>query len=563
MTPRPRSISGRRSVGTVLTHTTTALGHKNHMSHYDQPSVPLLLHASPTRIRAPAYYLSAVFRAALTNTLKSVFGTGLLAMPWAFAELEKEGMLPHAIMICILLGVWSFYTMYLIYRCAALAWPVEAGYGELVTAALGQNGGIICSINLVLHQVMCVAAYLVFIGDNLQDVVDGTYRSSHFVLIAAIPIVCLCWLRDVRALGTASAIGTAALLLALCLVLHEGCGHAGTGAGSAADGPLLTAAAPLDTHRPMHKHSRLHTAPLASEKAPETSDEAAAYSAIGETDGRRLLRLALPAGRIDLAKLGSFVGITIFTFAGHSEVVPVALSLLEGGPRAHPRDVPYGLIVFLVAAVAIPIFLGFALVANHCFDGAPSRNILLSVHSNAAAILKALMAAAVVFTCPLKMFPAFEITEAALGLVGSRGAEVAPAPFEDTPATASPRSSMSSSRQPPGKDFEAVGSGRRTLLRNGQRTALVLLSVLLALECPDFEFLVAFIGAFCMGLIAYVLPPLMYCALLIRREELEDRAGSSRGATLVALLGHGVLFILGLLVLVGGTYQVLRAKLQL
>ena len=100
---------------------------------------------------------------------------------------------------------------------------------------------------------------------------------------------------------------------------------------------------------------------------------------------------------------------------------------------------------------------------------------------------------------------------------------------------------------------------RVVVMRNAQRTALVLLSVLLALALPDFEFLVAFIGAFCMGLIAYVLPPLMVCTLLLKREERQE-SGSLGVLTLASLLGHGLLCALGVLVFAGGTFQVVREK---
>ena len=80
---------------------------------------------------------------------------------------------------------------------------------------------------------------------------------------------------------------------------------------------------------------------------------------------------------------------------------------------------------------------------------------------------------------------------------------------------------------------------------------LALGSSALALLLPDFGFLVAIVGALCMGLIAFVLPPAIYLAL-------EAKQGLGR-ATLAA---HGALLALGLLVTVGATGKVLAAKLQ-
>ena len=153
----------------------------------------------------------------MVNTLKSVLGTGLLAMPWALLQLRSH--LSIAISLCVLLGLWSCYTMALLHDCTVLAWPAARGYSELVTTALGPPGGVVCAVNLVLHQILCTASYLVFIGDSLQDVFGGS--AALYIASAAPPVVLLCWLRDVRALSPASAVGTAALVVALIVIVYH------------------------------------------------------------------------------------------------------------------------------------------------------------------------------------------------------------------------------------------------------------------------------------------------------------------------------------------------------
>ena len=311
------------------------------------------------------------FYAALLNTLKSVFGTGLLALPWAFLQLQQSNMLSIAIGLATLLGAWSFYTMLLIFKCTVLAWPA-GGYGELVTRALGGRGGMLCSANLVLHQVMCVAAYLVFIGDNLQDVLGG--RAATYILASAVPVVLLCWLRDIRALGKYSAVGTTALLLALCLVLHEGC---------------TTRAVPPHalgtTHHPPHPHARrmLRRSKPVDQQTIRGSklwqgDWLAAASDIeleAAVASRRLVETSEASNHSSwAAALGSFVGISIFTFAGHGEVVPIVLSL----GASHPRHAPYPKLVLLLSGIALPVFIGFSLAAMFCFGEETSQVTRLS-----------------------------------------------------------------------------------------------------------------------------------------------------------------------------------------
>ena len=456
--------------------------------------------------------------AALINTLKSVLGTGLLAMPWAFLQLRTH--LEMAIILCIILGVWCCYTMVLIHECAVLAWPAARGYTELVVTALGWRGGVLCAVNLVTHQILCVASYLVFVGDNLQDVLGGT--AAQYMAAAAPPIILLCWLRDVRALSPASAVGTAALLVALVLVVHEGC----TLHGATMPDSTTIAGRMLRMAR-----DRRHTRP----PPPLVVDPSTAADA------------GIP-GTSSLAALGAFMGISTFTFCGHSEVVPVVLSF----GATHPKHAPYKWVVLVMACIAIPSVLGFSISSMECFGETARKNILLSVHSKVAAALKLLMAAAVLCTCPLKMFPAFEVTEAALGL------EVQPKTVIVTDAEESRAEAQEAvSPRAVGAATTAASSARRGAIRNAQRTALVLLAVILALACPDFGFLTAFVGAFCNSLICFVLPPLMYVNLLWNGAPKER---GLQGRALANLVAHAVLTAVGTFVLVGGTASVLKNK---
>ena len=80
---------------------------------------------------------------------------------------------------------------------------------------------------------------------------------------------------------------------------------------------------------------------------------------------------------------------------------------------------------------------------------------------------------------------------------------------------------------------------------------LALLSAVLAVALPDFGFLVAFVGALCVGVLAFVLPPAIYLALA--------GAAELRPAVRAA---HAALLVLGVLVTVGATAKVLADKVQ-
>ena len=374
------------------------------------------------------------FAAALSNQLKSVFGTGLLAMPYAMLTVG----VPVGVLLTIIVGVWAIYTMHLLARCTILA--DGPPYSELVRMAFGDTCGRLVTANLMLHQIAVCAAYLVFIGENLREPL-GLATSYPVMITVTAPFVLLCWLQDMRRLMATSAFGTATLLLSLLLVLRE-------------------ASLQPPAHRALH-----------------------------------LWHLELPSA----SRVASFTGIALFTFAGHSETVAIVQVLGDERER-------YGQIGFFLAGFGIPIVTCFAVAAYVGFGALTAKNVLLNVHSSSGTVLKLALSTVAFLSMPVKMFPASQIAEHAL-FAGSAGSAV--------------------------------------VLRRALRTALALTSTLLALLLPDFEFLVALIGTFCMGIIAFVVPPLMYCSL--GRERL--------GAATLAV--HGALGVAGICVTLVATALVI------
>jgi amino acid permease len=114
--------------------------------------------------------LLSVFAPALFNTLKSILGTGLLAIPHEFAGVG----ITAGLVLTAVVGTWSCYTMHLIAHCTLLAnatgGTAVATFGELVGRALGpRTGAVLGTSNLVLHQLLACAAYMVFVGDTLEQ----------------------------------------------------------------------------------------------------------------------------------------------------------------------------------------------------------------------------------------------------------------------------------------------------------------------------------------------------------------------------------------------------------
>lgn len=396
------------------------------------------------------------FRAALINMAKAVFGTGVLALPWAFA---RVGATTGCVLTCCI-GAWNTYTMALIGRCA-LAVPAAANYEALVRHTLGPACGFIAAANLVLHQVLVCASYLVFMAECIAPVI-GVPR-VYVVLLATLAFIRLCWLRDLARLAGTSAVGTCCLCLVMIFLLRDASLTYGT---------------------------------LAPEPAVVPSATACAL----------------------------FFGCVSFTFGGHSVALPACRSMGSTSPR-------FGAVMATLGFVGVPLSAGFGALAAIGFGQAVPSNVLLASSLERTVAPRLAMSLTILMGLPVKMFPATELVEALV--LARRG-----------------------------------GSEPRGWARNGVRTALPLVSMAAALLLPDFAFLVAFIGAFCMGLLGSIMPPAMHVALLLTPPPLAAQAEAGpagrrprprlSAATTASVAGHGLLIAFGLLSTSWSTYKVVR-----
>ena len=102
--------------------------------------------------------------------------------------------------------------------------------------------------------------------------------------------------------------------------------------------------------------------------------------------------------------LASFVAVSLFTFAGHTEVVSVVRSMGEEAPR-------YRAIASAVLLVCVPLIMGFGAAAASCMGRRTPSNVLLGLHSELGTWAKLFMSLAIFFSLPVKMFPAVQALE--------------------------------------------------------------------------------------------------------------------------------------------------------
>lgn len=411
-----------------------------------------------------------------TNTLKSVFGTGVLAMPFAFAKVGiYPGLLATTVICC-----WSFYTCSLIAQCCSVV-PGARTYDDIAEQTLGRFGKTLGTVNIFLNQMLCCVAYNVFCATNITDVAGfetGDMGYPRWLVLAMLPcIAAFACLRDISLLSVVSAFGNSFLLASLATI--------------------LVAAAPNITWTVW----------------------------------------AIPP-EWNLSSLASFFGLTAFAFAGHSEVVPIFSSM---GPKEK-----YPVVLLGVAATSLVCFGGLGAAVFSAYGDNTKPIVFQNMDSVTADVAKLAMSVVIYLTMPLKLFAAIMIVESRLienldgddtdGCVESSPGSDSMIPEEltaaervtpvkvqvvdtsaDTPAHQNsfhmPNGTTTGEDVDDGEDdsweWPFVSEPKQILIR----VILATIPTCIASLGVNFAVLLEFVGSFCIGTVAFALPPIMHLKL--------------------------------------------------
>eukprot|EP00466_Bigelowiella_natans_P021256 jgi/Bigna1/145429/aug1.99_g20137 len=160
----------------------------------------------------------------------------------------------------------------------------------------------------------------------------------------------------------------------------------------------------------------------------------------------------------DLEGLAVFMGSTVFMFSGHAEVVAIVKPMKDRSK--------YPKVLVISVGTLFLIYLVFGLVVYISFGEKTEGLIFENMSGNLVAVTKVFHSLAILFSIPVKLWPAFE---------------------------------------------NVTLQTRITSV--GIRLSLLIATGAVAILVPDFAFLVAFCGSFCITLVGLVLPPLMYIIL--------------------------------------------------
>ncbi|CDW75794.1 UNKNOWN [Stylonychia lemnae] len=144
------------------------------------------------------------------NIFKCFVGIGILAMPNAFSDVIFESLNRNSIqfgivggsMGILMIGVLNFYTMKLQIYCKEKYGSKYETYSDLGHVIFGPWGKFSVDFSLIISQLGCGVAYLLFIGKQLDQVACQSTgfcdKKQLYISLAGMLLVPVCWLKTFK-----------------------------------------------------------------------------------------------------------------------------------------------------------------------------------------------------------------------------------------------------------------------------------------------------------------------------------------------------------------------------
>ncbi|KAI8081557.1 transmembrane amino acid transporter protein-domain-containing protein [Halteromyces radiatus] len=307
----------------------------------DDETSPLIRKAQANAVQGTATPAKAVFL-----LLKSFVGTGVMFLPKAF----YNGGLFFSTALLTTIAAVSLYTFLLLVETRN---KVPVSFGDIGGILYGKRMRMAVLIAITFSQIGFVCAYMVFVAQNMQALVEALSNCeirvplSYLILGQIAIFVPLAMIRKIQKLSAFALIADLFILLGLiCLYYYD--------------------------------FSTLMTL------------------GIGNVEWI-----------INAKSFPMFIGTAVFTYEGVGLVIPITESMKE--PEKFPKVLSYTMIGITT------IFLSVGFFSYLAFGNNVQTVILLNLPGTAAVnTVQALYALAICLSIPLQLFPAIRITENAL-----------------------------------------------------------------------------------------------------------------------------------------------------
>ncbi|KAJ5934808.1 hypothetical protein N7466_004355 [Penicillium verhagenii] len=276
--------------------------------------------------------------------LKSFVGTGILFLPRAFLN----GGLLFSSMVLLGVSLLSYYAFILLVNTRM---KIDGSFGDIGGILYGKHMRRIILGSIVLSQLGFVAAYIVFVSQNLQAFVQAVSNCTSFVdlkyliLLQLVIFLPLSLIRDISKLGFTALIADAFILLGLLYIYYY---DASTLIGNGGISDVVA---------------------------------------------------------FNPATWSMFIGTAIFTYEGIGLIIPIQESMRE--PHRFP-----GVLAGVMVVITL-IFLSAGALSYAAYGSATKTVILLNLPQDDkfVNVVQLLYSLAILLSTPLQLFPAIRIME--------------------------------------------------------------------------------------------------------------------------------------------------------
>lgn len=177
------------------------------------------------------------------NALAAMLGVSLFSVPWGYA---KSGVLGGTLII--------FIVTYFSYDSARLLLSVQKvhysqtgiilSFPEMAGLTLGQKWNTVVTIATIVSCLGACVGYLIFLGQTVGQMFS--LSPSLVLMVAAMPLVFLSWIRTFKELTSFTVFGVLSLLVTISIIITDGLSVWKGSADNIGDVPLIIPSSIMD-----------------------------------------------------------------------------------------------------------------------------------------------------------------------------------------------------------------------------------------------------------------------------------------------------------------------------
>lgn len=155
----------------------------------------------------------------IANTMNSLIGVPLFAMPWGFSQAGMMG----AIVILVVVATLCFDTARMLLISQKIYYNTTGevkGYPEIASASLGPIWSTVVKIATIISCMGGSTGYLIFFGETVGQALN--VKAATVIYCAVIPMVIISWAKTYRELALFTVLSVIGLVIAVVVIILDG-----------------------------------------------------------------------------------------------------------------------------------------------------------------------------------------------------------------------------------------------------------------------------------------------------------------------------------------------------